>query len=268
MKKHDEQTPAENVNKTAEDKKIKRKLDLNTLLIVISVILLVTGVICLLIEPIKSSRRNKITNDALDEIEAQISEQSELTLEETAITFVVPRDGNEVAGESIDYYGDEEAIISMQEQVAEEEANLPSNVTLTCVGILQIDDIELELPVWDSSSRVALRYGLGLYEYSVMPGEQGNSTILGHRNRHTSTMFYRLKEVEVGDVVRFIKTDGTELVFTVDEVRIVGPDELLDNIDGDITDTIQLTLVTCANGENGYGSGYRRLVICHMSQED
>ena len=81
-------------------------------------------------------------------------------------------------------------------QVEQEEKNLPENVTLTCVGILKIDDIDLELPVWNESSRIALRYGLGLYEQSVLPGEVGNSTILGHRNQHTSTMFYRLRKLK------------------------------------------------------------------------
>ena len=243
--------------------------NLNTFLMILSILLLVAGLICLVIEPIKSWRRKQITNNALSLIESDITQNSGLSLESGAITYVVPRDGNEVAGESIDYYGDDEDVLSsLQSQVEQEEKNLPENVTLTCVGILKIDDIDLEIPVWNESSRIALRYGLGLYEQSVLPGEVGNSTILGHRNQHTSTMFYRLKEVEAGDVVRFTKTDGTELVFTVDEVRIVPPDELLSSIDGDITDKIQLTLVTCANGENGYGEGYRRLVICHMSQED
>lgn len=246
----------------ATPKKGKRS-SVNTALMILSVMLLIAGLICLVIEPIKSWRRKQLTNDALEVIE------SDITLGSSDITFIVPRDGNEVAGESIDYFGDnEEAVLALQSQVEAEEENLPENVTLTCVGILKIEDIDLELPVWDESTRIALRYGLGLYENSVIPGDVGNSTILGHRNQHTSTMFYRLKEVEVGDVVRFTKTDGTELLFTVDEVRIVSPDELLASIDGGITDTKQLTLVTCANGENGYGDGYRRLVICHMSQED
>lgn len=241
------------------------KKKLNTILITASVIFLVAGIILLCIEPIKSLRRQKITDEALNAVQSDI----ELSLQASEITIIVPRDGNEVAGESYDYYGeDEEAILALQQQVEENEKNLPENVTLTCAGILRIDKIELELPVWTESSRIALRYGLGIYEDSVIPGQTGNSTILGHRNQHTNTMFYRLKEVEVGDIVYFTGVDGHELMFTVDEVKIVSSTELMDYITGGITDTIQLTLVTCANGERGYGEGYRRLVICHMSQED
>ena len=241
------------------------KNKLNTVLIIISVVLLVAGIVLMCIEPFKSSNREKITNEALDIVQSNI----DLSLEATEITFVVPRDGNEIAGESYDYYGeDEEAILALQQQVEDNEKNLPENVTLTCAGILKIGDIDLELPVWTECSRIALRYGLGIYEDSVMPGSVGNSTILGHRNQHTNTMFYRLKEVEVGDVVYFVTVDGHELMFTVDEVKIVNSESLMQYITGDITDKIQLTLVTCANGEHGYGEGARRLVICHMSQED
>ncbi|MCR4688902.1 MAG: sortase [Saccharofermentans sp.] len=237
----------------------------NTILIIISIVLLVAGIVLLSIEPIKSLKREKITNDALSVVQSDI----ELSLNASEITIIVPRDGNEVAGESYDYYGeDEEAILAMQQEIEENEKNLPENITLTCAGILRIDDIELELPVWTESTRIALRYGLGIYDDTYLPGNVGNSTILGHRNQHTNTMFYRLKEVETGDTVYFTGTDGHELLFIVDEIKIVSSEELMQYINGDITDTVQLTLVTCANGERGYGEGYRRLVICHMSQED
>ena len=259
--------------KVIEDSR-KAKRDKNrggsNVLLILAAVLILTGIICLLIEPIKSWRRQKITSDALGAVASEITQESLLTMgEDAVITYVVPKEGNEVAGESYDYYGDdEEDILALKQQVEDKEKNLPSKVVLTCAGILKIEKIDLELPVWTESSRIALRYGLGLYEDSVLPGEKGNSTILGHRNQHTGTMFYRLKEVKAGDRVDFITADGHELLFTVDEVKIVNSKELLDHITGDITDSIQLTLVTCANGEQGYGEGARRLVICHMSQED
>lgn len=260
------------MKKIEDSRKAKRDKNRrgNTVLLIIAAVLISTGIVCLLIEPIKSLRRQKITSDALDAIASEITEGSMLTMGDDAIiTYVVPRDGNEVAGESYDYYGDdEEDILAMKKQVEDKEKNLPKKVVLTCAGILKIEKIDLELPVWTESSRIALRYGLGIYEDSVIPGNKGNSTILGHRNQHTSTMFYRLKEVKEGDRVYFINAEGHELLFTVDKVKIVNSKDLMDYITGDITDTIQLTLVTCANGEHGYGEGARRLVICHMSQED
>lgn len=252
----------------------KAKRDQNrrgsVVLLVLAAVLILTGIVCLLIEPIRSWRRQKITSDALNAVSSEIARESLLTMgDDAAITYVVPKDGNEVAGETYDYYGeDEEDILALKQQVEDKEKNLPKKIVLTCAGILKIEKIDLELPVWTESSRIALRYGLGIFEDSVLPGQKGNSAILGHRNQHTNTMFYRLKEVKEGDRVEFINAEGHELLFTVDEVKIVNSKDLMDHITGDITDKVQLTLVTCANGEQGYGEGARRLVICHMSQED
>ena len=144
-------------------------------------------------------------------------------------------------------------------EVAEMEANLPDNITLTCIGILKIDKIDLNLPIWDQTSRVALRYGLGLYEDSVAPGMNGNTSILGQRNQHTSTMFWRLKGVTAGDIVRILLPSGNELSYRVRQVKFVGPSSLIENIEASASSSPQLTLVTCATER---GQGHRRLVIC------
>ena len=248
-----------------DSKKAKKKKSKVTtvILIVIAALFFVTGIVLLLIDPIRSARRMKITEDALASIEAQISANALHTGETedtTPMTIIVPRDGNEVAGESYDYLSDdEEELTELYNEVTEMENNLPKNVELTCIGVLKIDKIDLNLPCWSVASRVALRYGLGHYEQSAMPGEAGNSTILGHRNQHTSTMFYRLKEVKKGDKVVFVRSDGKQLTYKVKEVKFVSPDKLLDNIVADASAEEQLTLVTCATER---GKGYRRLVIC------
>ena len=248
-------------NRSARNKSTKVT---NIILIVVAACFFVVGIVLLLIDPLRSRNRMKITEDALSSIEEQIqynsvnSSEGETT-ESTPITVIVPKQGNEVAGESYDFYGEEEEMQELYDEVDEMEANLPDNISLTCIGVLKIDKINLNLPCWHVASRVALRYGLGHYEESVMPGERGNSTILGHRNQHTSTMFYRLKEVKKGDTVRFLLPSGKELVYKVKEVKFVGPNDLLDNIVAGASSSERLTLVTCATER---GKGYRRLVIC------
>ena len=238
----------------------KKKNTTVIILIIVAVLFFIAGVVLLLIDPIRSSRRMKITNDALESIEARISENSvNGTDESTPITIVVSKHGNEVAGEQYDYYADDDALADLQNEVAEMEANLPDDITLTCVGILKIDKIDLSLPVWDSVTRVSLRYGLGLYEDSARPGTNGNSTIFGHRNQHTSTMFYRLKEVEPGDTVRLVLVSGEELKYRVREVKFVSPDHIVENIVSSASSSPRLTLITCATER---GEGHRRLVIC------
>lgn len=236
----------------------KRK---NVILIIVAVLFFIAGVVILLINPIRSAKRMKVTNEALESIEAQIKENSANTdnTEPSAITIVVSKYGNEVAGEEYDYYTDEDNLDELMNEVAEMEANLPDNITLTCIGILKIDKIDLNLPIWDQTSRVALRYGLGLYEDSVAPGMNGNTSILGHRNQHTSTMFWRLKEVTAGDIVRILLPSGNELSYRVRQVKFVGPSSLIENIEASASSSPQLTLVTCATER---GQGHRRLVIC------
>ncbi len=238
-------------------------------LLILAGVLLLTGIGFLAVEPIKSYNREKIAGEAMEVMAGKMSEAvatasltdaSDLDKEIEA-TFVVPRDGNEVAGEDLDVFtDDEDEAESVRKFVASREAKLPKNVTLTCIGVLQIDKINKKLPVWNSTSSVALRYGVGLYEHSVKPGKKGNSAILGHNMRNT-TLFSKLKQCEVGDNVKFIKLDGTVLNYTIDKIEIVYKNKLPDFCDASASKDQQLTLITCANED--YGHGYRRVVICH-----
>ena len=224
-------------------------------LIIISVFLLIAGIILLLIDPIKRYNRRKITDDALKTLESKIAatepEVTDETMESTApeMTYVVPRNGNEVEGEAYDFIGETE----------EEEESYEEYVVLNSIGILQISSINIRYPVWDEATQVSLRYGLGHYVDSVMPGEQGNATILGHNYRDGS-MFQRLGQVEVGDEVIFTTPEGEDLYFYVVSSDIISADELIDYAVADSSDEVQLTLVTCTYE---YGmEGWRRVVIC------
>lgn len=238
-------------------------------LLILGGVLLLTGIGFLAVEPIKSLNREKIADEAVEVMAGKMSEAIATASSsgdydpdsDIEVTFVVPRDGNEVAGEDLDVFtDDEDEAASIRKFVASRQAKLPKNVTLTCIGVLQIDKINKKLPVWNSTSSIALRYGVGLYEHSVKPGKKGNSTILGHNMKNT-TLFSKLKYCEVGDNVKFIKLDGTVHNYTIDKIEIVYKNKLPDYADASASKTEQLTLITCANDE--YGHGYRRVLICH-----
>ena len=236
----------------------KRKR-INTVLIIISGVLLIAGVIFLLIEPYKAWKRSQITGDAMNII------QSEMSAGNTEITMVVPKDGNEVPGESVDYYGDAELIIESETTQAQAGGGSGSDeeVVLNCIGYLTIDAIGQEMPVWDVATKVSLRYGVGLYEYSVVPGQNGNSTILGHHFKN-GTAFAKINKLQAGDQVIFTATDGTVYVFVVESSLVIPKEDLINYIDASVSDVPQLTLVTCAY-ENGQ-STLRQLVICKLAQ--
>ena len=236
-----------------------------TVLIIISVVLLLTGVCFLAVEPIKSMRREKIMDDAMEVMVSKMSEAAATTSpgedeNDIEVTYVVPRDGNEAAGEEYDYFGENEADNkSLKAFVAARKAKLPKNVTLSCIGVLEIKKINKRLPVWNSTSSVALRYGVGLFDNSFKPGKDGNATILGHNMKNT-TLFSKLYKLSVGDNVRFIKLNGQFQDFRIDKIEIVYKTKLGKYVDGDASDTPQLTLITCANDT---GEGNRRVIICH-----
>lgn len=221
--------------------------------IAFAVLLMLTGIVLLLIEPIKRFNRRRISNEALSAIEKKI----ESTADEAEMTFVVPKNGNEVEGEDYDF-------IEETEETAEEEEYSGETVVLNSIGILSISKIGCRYSVWDEATQVSLRYGLAHYPDSVMPGEKGNATIMGHNYRDGS-MFHKLGELKAGDKVVFTGKDGVDRVFYVEESKIVSSDDLLDYALGNITDERQLTLVTCTYEYGRYG--WRRIVICKMEGE-
>lgn len=221
--------------------------------IAFAILLMIAGIILLLIEPIKRLNRRRISNEALNAIEKKI----ESTSDEAEMTFVVPKNGNEVEGEGYDF-------IDETEEIPEEEEDSSGNVVLNSIGILSISRINCRYSVWDEATQVSLRYGLAHYPDSVMPGEKGNSTILGH-NYKDGSMFHKLGELKTGDKVVFTGKDGRDRTFYVEESKIVSADDILDYALGDITDERQLTLVTCTYEYGRYG--WRRVVICKMDGE-
>ena len=247
----------------------KKRNRIFLILMILAAILLLTGIGFLLVEPIRNINREKITDDAVNMMASQMSEAlvsagPSATYDpdsDIEATFVVPRDGNEVPGEDYDFFDDDEdAKASVRAFISSRQAKLPKNVTLVCIGVIKIDSINKTLPVWNSTSTVALRYGVGLYEQSVKPGRPGNSAILGH-NMQNTTLFSKLKKCKVGDNVKFIKLDGTVHNYRIDEIKIVYMKELYPYVIKSASTKEQLTLVTCANDD--YGHGYRRVVICH-----
>lgn len=229
-----------------------KKTAVSTTLIIVSVVLLLVGIVLLLIDPIKRANRRRISSDALNEVENKII-STDSSVEPVA-TYVVPRRGNEVEGEGYDF-------IAETEETEEEEGGdyYEEYVTLNSIGILYIDSINLRYSVWDEATQVSLRYGLGHYEDSVMPGQAGNATILGHNYRDGS-MFHKLGNLGIGDEVIFIDLNGNEYYYYVVSSDIVSADDILNYALGDVTDSQRLTLITCTYE---YGmTGWRRVVIC------
>lgn len=88
------------------------------------------------------------------------------------------------------------------------------------IGSLFIPKLDEKLAVIHGTDEDELSKGVGHYSGSVLPGEQDNSVLSGHRD----TVFRRLGEVGVGDDLVVTTSAGT-FTYKVRKVRIVDADD-------------------------------------------
>jgi sortase A len=105
------------------------------------------------------------------------------------------------------------------------------------VGMLDVPRLQLTTPVVEGDDDRALKRAVGHLPDTPMPWENGNSAMAGHRDG----LFRPLKDVKVGDEIRF-RTTRDEFRYRVTRTSIVMPDEL-----SVLAPTSQatLTLITC-----------------------
>lgn len=85
------------------------------------------------------------------------------------------------------------------------------------IGVLIIPKIDAELPIFHGSDEDELTKGVGHFADSVLPGEEDNAVLSGHRD----TIFSELGEVGKNDLL-IVKTSAGEFTY---KVRIVDADD-------------------------------------------
>ncbi|MBM7605610.1 sortase A [Metabacillus crassostreae] len=88
------------------------------------------------------------------------------------------------------------------------------------IGTLIIPKLDASLPIYHGTDEDELEKGVGHFAQSVLPGKEDNSVLSGHRD----TVFRRLGEVGVGDLLTVETTSGT-FTYKVRKVRIVDKDD-------------------------------------------
>ncbi len=105
------------------------------------------------------------------------------------------------------------------------------------------------------------------YDFSAEPGTGSNAVFAGHVNwARAPGVFANIEDLAVGDVIRLVADDGTELVYSVSDNFQVDPDDptALQVMGATPTDTI--TLITCGgrwipNPSEQFGGDYTNRVI-------
>jgi sortase A len=104
-------------------------------------------------------------------------------------------------------------------------------------GVLSIPAVELEVPIFEGTSELALNRGAGRIEGTAAIGGPGNVGIAGHRDG-----FFRvLKDVQLNDEI-IVRSVGETTRYRIAELLIVSPKDVWVL---DPTDEATLTLVTC-----------------------
>ena len=133
----------------------------------------------------------------------------------------------------------------------EEEVNLDSINGYTPIAIIEIPSIKLKQPVVEGITEDVIKYFLGKFPESTMPGEVGNFAVAGHRVSDFTDAFINLYKVKPGDNVIVTTKDG-KYTYEVEESFIVDPDqvEVLESADYE-----KITLITCTIGSK------RRVIV-------
>jgi sortase A len=150
------------------------------------------------------------------------------------------------------------------EQTAAFERNVkaelrPSVVRGGLIGMLDVPRLQLSTPVIEGDDTRTLKRAVGHLPDTPMPWDAGNSAIAGHRDG----LFRPLKDVKVGDEIRF-RTTRDEFRYRVTRTSIVMPDDL--SVLAPQSDPATLTLITCYPFYY-IGSAPKRFVI-HAAREE
>lgn len=249
-----------------------KKLLLSNILLFVAAALLVAGIIVISTDMIKRHLRQEKIDEAtagMEEIIARnmaaLESSGEGDYEEAVMTLVIDPSELEVYGEDYDYYYNDysdEVISAQRDSVNEEIDNANTGyITIQGVGLLDIPAIDLHVPIWETTNSDTLRYGVGHYVNSVSPGNIGNCTIVGHHMLKYGSIFNRLEEVQIGDIINITDMRGHQYTYFVDELLVVTAQEMLNYVSGGVTDTRQVTLITCVYTDQGK---LRLLVIGHI----
>lgn len=124
------------------------------------------------------------------------------------------------------------------------------------MGYINIQKLNLRLPIYHGSSEAVLAAGTGHLEGSSLPvGGIGTHTVItGHRGLPTAKLFTNLDKMESGDTFE-LNVLGERMMYRVDSIAIVEPnDDTLLEID---PESDLCTLITCTP----YAINTHRLLI-------
>lgn len=133
------------------------------------------------------------------------------------------------------------------------------------MGYIDIDKIQVKLPIYHGISDSVLAHAVGHIEGSSLPvgGESTHCVLSAHRGLPNAKLFTDLNKLEIGDTFRITVLDQA-MIYEVDQIKTVLPTDVSDLLITEGED--YCTLVTCTP----YGINTHRLLVRghRVSSED
>lgn len=142
-----------------------------------------------------------------------------------------------------------ESIKAFEETLQEESpANTDENkkteeeISGKAIAILEIPKLELKAAIAEGVDLETIKYNLGHFPNTALPGEKGNFAIAGHRIFPYAESFKHIDRLENGDELQVTVKGGKKFTYKVNDKFVVEPTqvEVLDK-----TDDATITIVTC-----------------------
>lgn len=127
------------------------------------------------------------------------------------------------------------------ENFAEEASGEETESGLEIIGTLNIPKINLEVAIGEGTAQSVIKYAVGHFPQTALPGQPGNFSLVGHRSYRYGQFFNRLDQLEKGDAI-VINRDGITYTYRVTETFTVKPE---DTWVLDPTTEAGITLITC-----------------------
>ncbi|WP_346889957.1 class D sortase [Clostridium sp. UBA1056] len=146
-----------------------------------------------------------------------------------------------VQDELYDKFISQEKEVNQEENKNNKEEKLSYIDMVNPIAILEIPKINLKVVVAEGTDDEIIKYAVGHFKDTAMPGDLGNFALAGHRNYDTGEFFLRLNKLEVNDDI-IVSTHDKTFTYKVTDSFTVAPEDtyVLDKSEDAI-----ITLVTC-----------------------
>lgn len=119
--------------------------------------------------------------------------------------------------------------------------NIIPTINHDTIGILIIPKINLKVAIGEGTDMNTLKYAVGHFKGTAMPGQRGNFALAGHRSYTYGQYFNRLNELKIGDKI-IVETIKGNYKYKISNIRVVLPSQI-DVLNA--TKYASMTLITC-----------------------